>query len=592
MAKKQRMNLFEAHLEKIAIGASILVFLWVLVTRFVLVTGIETSNGVQPVIEIVKDKADEAKEIWDRTKSNGVSPVLVPPPKNPTEDVAFLASSVDTLPLGPINTTQVEADAIHEKIANFPKAIISPHSLSIAIYHTRASLESTETSYDGDEELQDIDFVTVEGMFSMEQVRSLYRQSFQNPSLKHPVEYPKPIVAAVELQRSQLLPDGRWSAWQRISRLDVDPEGISDLASEEFTDYSLEKYKAILNVRSNALVQKRILQPVPYSLLDDEWLPPTEQAKRKKEESKMLRGPAGRPGFGPGGFGAGSQRPKRDSDVEREEIIEEDLEEYVPRGTGRSSTRRGYTTSGRQRGSVRSPEREEAETYLQEEELSFWTHDQSVVPGVTYRYQVRVGFFNPIAGTDRFLPGDISKKNKLILWSAFSSNQAGEHKFVKVNKRVCFFPLQARSGDKAIATVEVFRQHEGQWYRRTYPVIPGSTVGAMDLPEKSASNLRKPPGTTATTSTEPEPEPEKIDFRTGVTIVDITPETAHWYSSGSSSTRKEESTPDLVYRDVDGFMKSVPVNRSCWPQELRQQRDYIMKKRREAKAQFRARPSR
>ena len=80
-------------------------------------------------------------------------------------------------------------------------------------------------------------------------------------------------------------------------------------------------------------------------------------------------------------------------------------------------------------------------------------------------------------------------------------------------------------------------------------------------------------------------EPVKIDFRTGVTIIDITPKTVHWYSSGSRNSLNQQTTPDLVYRDVDGFVKSIPVDNRCWPKELRQQRADILKKIREAAKQ-------
>ena len=76
-------------------------------------------------------------------------------------------------------------------------------------------------------------------------------------------------------------------------------------------------------------------------------------------------------------------------------------------------------------------------------------------------------------------------------------------------------------------------------------------------------------------------EPEKIDFRTGVTIIDITPKTEHWYSSGSGNSLNQQTTPDLVYRDVDGFVKSIPVDPRCWPDDFRKKRADILKKIRE-----------
>ena len=168
---------------------------------------------------------------------------------------------------------------------------------------------------------------------------------------------------------------------------------------------------------------------------------------------------------------------------------------------------------------------------------------------------------------------------------------------MQVDKRVLFFPRTASSGDKAVATVDVFRHHEGRWYQRPYTVIPGSTIGGVDPPvEKKKKTLparpitgRRALGNPGRTAILPSPmtpaELAKINFRTVVTIIDITPKTVHWYSSGSSNSLNQQTTPDLVYRDVDGFVKSVPVDNRCWPKELRQLRADILKKIREAETQ-------
>jgi len=611
------MNLFEAHLEKVAIAAAGLVFLWVLVTRFILASGIETPRGdIKPVKEAVSEAAQEAEKMLVKIRPTpGFTPERVVPPEKPTGDVVFHESPVDKIPLGPINNKQVITDKIQEKIANFPKKIAAPRALSLGIYHTQASpdLTASVSTGGGMEEIQEVDFVTVEGIFPIGQLRSLYQQSFQNPSLKQPVEYPEPIVASVELQRGQLMPNGSWSEWQRISRLDIDPGSISEIPSDDFKDYSSEKYKAILNVRNSAYIQKRTLQPMPYTLVSEEWLPPTKRADLKKEEAKSRRAPGGGPGVtGRPGTGRSSVRtpapvartPSRRPPNRGSSTHYSDEEDSYGRDRGyRVGGVRGYSGGRMRSTTVSSQEMKEAEEYLKQDEVSFWAHDESVVPGVVYRYQMRVGFFNPIAGTDRFLPSDIEYKNKIILWSDFLPNNANEQKFVQVDKRVVFFPRTASSGEKNVATVDVFRQHEGRWYQRPYTVIPGSTIGGVDPPteRKRSSRTRPPrftpgrryttPGLPSRTATLPNAmnpgEPEKIDFRTGVTIIDITPKTAHWYSSGSSNSLNKQSTPDLVYRDVDGFVKRVPVDNRCWPKELRQLRADILKKIREEETKLR-----
>jgi hypothetical protein len=615
MAKKQSMNLLEAHLEKVAIGSVGLVFLWVLVTRFILACGIETPDGIQPVPIAVTKAAQEAEKILIKIKPTpGFTPERVASAKNPTEEVAFQDSPYDKVPVSPVYGTELIDSQIKDKIANFPKKFPAPRSLSLGIYHTQASLDATAVaSTVGSKEIQEVDFVTVEGIFPISQLRPLFQQSFQDPGLKQPVDYPEPIVAAVELQRSQLMPNGSWSDWQRISRLDIDPGSVSEIASDDFKDYSTEKYKAILNVRNSAYMQKRILQPMPYTLLSEEWFPPTERAKLKKEEAKSRRTPGDVPGVpglpgtvgspvrppAPGADNRSRRPPTREGSMYYDEEMElygrerEFLSDEEVRGYGAYG---GYPSRIRQM-QISSEDIKEAQEYLKQDEVSFWAHDDSVVPGVVYRYQMRLGFFNPIAGTDRFLPGDIEYKNKIILWSDFLPTNANEQKFVQVDKRVHFFPRTSGPGEKEVATVDVFRQHEGRWYQRPYTVIPGSTIGGVDPPEVNRRSSRTIPprltpgfpatapgipGRRATLPNAMNPaEPEKIDFRTGVTIIDITPKTAHWYSSGSSNSLNQQTTSDLVYRDVDGFVKSIPVDNRCWPKELRQLRADILKKMRE-----------
>ncbi|MHC4324525.1 MAG: hypothetical protein ACYSUX_09650, partial [Planctomycetota bacterium] len=55
------------------------------------------------------------------------------------------------------------------------------------------------------------------------------------------------------------------------------------------------------------------------------------------------------------------------------------------------------------------------------EPILFWAHDDSLEPNNTYRYRIRLGVFNPLAGTNKLSEKDISKKNQVILWSDFSA---------------------------------------------------------------------------------------------------------------------------------------------------------------------------
>jgi hypothetical protein len=625
MAKKQSMNPIEAHMEKIAIGAAGLVFIWVLVTRFILASGIESGGTVQSVDKAATEAGQRADAQVDsmKQKSGTPRPNPVPPPQDPTEVEPFIVAVNDRIPLGPSNDTKMINREVRAKIENFPKQFVAPQNLAVGIYHTRAAAPSASIVNTGGLEAQDqeVDFVTVEATFPMKQLRSQFQLAFANPKLEEdPVEHPDPIITAVELQRSQLLPTGSWSAWQKIPRLDIEPGAVSELASEDFAEYSLQKFKTILEVRGEYATQKRVLQPEPYTLVTEVWLNPSEKAK-VQEQKPDARTPAGaglanrrvRPA--PGAADRGGRRspaPRRGGGESNYYGGEEDSSYYgggepgygpSRRDRGRGDYSGGYGPGVRPARRATSLENTEAKKYLEEDEVTLWAHDGTVVPGVVYRYRIRLGCFNPIAGRDRFLPQDSEYKNKIILWSDYLPNTPTDYKYVRVNKRVLFFPKTASAGDKSVASVEVFRQHEGKWYLRPYSVIPGSMIGGIDPPlvKKSSRTVAPPPapgrttpgrrptpgrpipGITGRTSTNPlaQEEPEEIDFRTGITVIDITPKTDHWYSSGSANSLNKLATADLIYRDVDGFVKRIPVDSRCWPKELRDELSGIRKKMRE-----------
>ena len=50
-----------------------------------------------------------------------------------------------------------------------------------------------------------------------------------------------------------------------------------------------------------------------------------------------------------------------------------------------------------------------------EDELLFWAHDDTVKPGSSYKYRIRFGVLNPMAGTNRLAPGFESYKYQVIL---------------------------------------------------------------------------------------------------------------------------------------------------------------------------------
>ncbi len=102
--------------------------------------------------------------------------------------------------------------------------------------------------------------------------------------------------------------------------------------------------------------------------------------------------------------------------------------------------------------------------------LLFWVFDDTVEPGKVYQYRVRLGVFNPVAGTNQFVERDMDKKNQVILWSPYSEVT----KSVEIQKMIYLFAKDVQ--DKAsTATVEVARFSLGYWHS---PRLPSQTRGS------------------------------------------------------------------------------------------------------------------
>ncbi len=104
--------------------------------------------------------------------------------------------------------------------------------------------------------------------------------------------------------------------------------------------------------------------------------------------------------------------------------------------------------------------------------LLFWALDDTMEPGHTYRYRIRLGVFNPVAGTDRLVPQDADKKNQVILWSDFSRVTDP----VAIPKRMYFFAKDVQDRQMT-ATVEVARYELGYWRTEDFQVRPGELIG-------------------------------------------------------------------------------------------------------------------
>ncbi|MEJ2703248.1 MAG: hypothetical protein P8Z79_12480, partial [Sedimentisphaerales bacterium] len=213
--------------------------------------------------------------------------------------------------------------------------------------------------------------------------------------------------------------------------------------------------------------------------------------------------------------------------------------------------------------------------------LTFWAHDDTVEPRKTYRYRIRLGVFNPVAGTDKLDEKNRQHKNDVILWSDFSEVT----KPVKIMGRLYFFANSIREADKAIS-VEVSKLALGRWHSHDFWVRGGEVIGEPLEPEPEAddrtsrtSRLQQrrigigvgagappmdPRYTPVTSRNDRSNVPTIIDYRTGAVMVDALL-VNDWSGRGTLQSRNYY---DMLY-SFDGVnIEHMPIGPSYRPQEL------------------------
>ena len=106
------------------------------------------------------------------------------------------------------------------------------------------------------------------------------------------------------------------------------------------------------------------------------------------------------------------------------------------------------------------------------DEIVFWAYDDTVEPGKVYKYRIRLGVLNPVAGTNQLAAKDAPLKNKAIIWSDFSA----ETEPMDIPARLYFFPTLYQEMAELVK-VDVAKFEQGYWYNETFDVRPGESVG-------------------------------------------------------------------------------------------------------------------
>ena len=234
--------------------------------------------------------------------------------------------------------------------------------------------------------------------------------------------------------------------------------------------------------------------------------------------------------------------------------------------------------------------------------LVFWAHDDTVEPGKTYQYRIRLGVFNPVAGTDRLSERDKARKTDVILWS----NYSGVTKPVEIMDRMYFFANRVRETDKAV-TVQVSRLALGRWYSHDFIVQHGELIGEPLEPEPEKPDRNAPGGALGgpmggyprdpmaaqmgrvTPGPFGGPQdranvPEMINYATGAVMVDAVV-VNDWLSEPTLRTRNYY---DMLYSFNGINIEHMPVGSTYWDLKRQTAFTHIARVQREPQKPFRS----
>ncbi len=196
------------------------------------------------------------------------------------------------------------------------------------------------------------------------------------------------------------------------------------------------------------------------------------------------------------------------------------------------------------------------------EPLILWAHDDTVEPGNTYQYKIRLGVFNPIAGKNWFYPQEQQYKDQVILWSDFSEVTDE----IAIEPRVYFFPTVLAKDSAGAVKIDVFKYHLGNWRNEAFDVHPGEMIG------KTVDFKAQRPGARDAYDEYgyeggmgANVMPEEIDFDTGAMLVDVV-KTDAWTGLRSLVRTK---IADVLYTRDGVTMMRLAVKRTNWPTALK-----------------------
>ncbi|MHC4124949.1 MAG: hypothetical protein ACYSRR_00630 [Planctomycetota bacterium] len=587
---KKRSNFFEEHVEKIVLGIIGIICVFLLISRVIISPNYVEYDGRKFAADDVdKYISEQAKQLDAIVSQN-------PRPKKPYEPWAGeFSSRMDSI-IAEVDTGRyfaqpkyISSEKTDKRQYNLP-AIGSVFDVGAEFIRSVAYLPtdmiSEENTYEqSNHKPGDLDLVTVEAKFDVAELCGQFYENFAGINVKPEWRAPElavPVFAAVELQRQEHFSNGTWSRWQIVPRYRVaDNQKLLEVV-EEISDLPAGGIKVRLIQYKDVKIQKALLQPGAYRIASakEDWLPPSlhkkfakylhdfeaqqkrlekvaqrEQREKEREQSRAQRRSRATRSSSGGGDDAGG-------------------EDDIGGGGGGSDTGRGARKKRSERESRKAdvnkkkPTQKTVDDVYREfdeicitnktdfsklsEPLLLWAHDDTVEAGKRYRYRIRLGVFNTLAGTKKLTKQYRTLKDKVILWSDFF--EATEP--VEIPRKLYFFARDLQEETKTV-TVQVSRYLLGCWYSKNFTVQPGEVIGSIvnynPKEEKQGQKLQE--GILV---------PEQIDFATGATFVDV----AAVDDRSAEASMRPRRYFEMLYSFDDMNIEHAPIKLRYWATEL------------------------
>lgn len=481
---------------------------------------------------------------------------------------------------------------------------VSVEHIRAAAYMPKVAVTAENVGSEETYEPNDLDLVTVQASFDLAPLIDGFQECFAGkevPEGWRDAGLVKPVFAAVQLQRQRFGDNGEWGQWEDVPRVKIDPERDDYKIIEDVNGLPSGGVMVQFAKFSDPQIQVKLLQPEPYKIAsaDDDWLPPllhkkfltvrrekeaqdrretiaTErEAKVAEERDKTAARPAredhvvaekprsttaggtGYRGGAAGGGGRGgmemgigaARNPSKTTTAKPDRTPERDRRTESTTAAEQKKAAKPVVTEATIYDEMRKMLLTRKDISKLRETITFWAYDDTAEPGASYQYRIRLGVFNPVAGTGQVREEDAEKDSKVILWSEFSDVTDA----VAIPKRLYFFPVNVQEAAMA-AEVQVCRYVLGYWHSEPFMVKRGDVIGRVAKVEPSdkdkIANVKLP---------------EMIDYATGAVVVDMVAMN-DWFGDKTLQSRQYF---DMLFSFDGTRVERLPAKQMYWPEELR-----------------------